>query len=270
MSATPLSEPSTDVRIVLVGTSHPGNIGSTARAMKTMALRRLVLAEPDCEPESEDAWAMAAGAHDLIVAADRHPSLADAIADCTLVLGCTARRRSVPLPELDPRQAAAHALATAGAGGRVAILFGRERIGLTNDELKRCHAAVHVPTDPEFGSLNVASAVQIMAYELRMASLGPTPAEPVAVPAHDRTEPPATVDQLERFFVHLDEALNDIDFHKGRAADIVMQRLRRLYLRAQPDERELRILRGILSEAQRMARLAGPEARSDRKREGQG
>jgi tRNA (cytidine32/uridine32-2'-O)-methyltransferase len=242
--------------IVMVGTSHPGNVGATARAMKTMGLDRLRLAGPECDPSGPDAIAMAVGADDLLQGAERHPDLASALADCQLVLGCTARRRHVQLNELTPREAAARALASLPAGP-VAILFGRERTGLTNEELQRCHAAVHIPTNPDFSSLNVAAAVQVMAYELR---LGMLEAEmPAGRPprASGSDEPPASHDQMERFFEHLNQALVDIEFHKGRSTDIVMRRLRRLFLRATPDQKEVRILRGILTEAQRMARLAG-------------
>jgi tRNA (cytidine32/uridine32-2'-O)-methyltransferase len=236
---------------VLVGTSHPGNIGASARAMKTMGLSSLRLAAPECDPLAEEAIAMAVGADDLLRQAGRHPDLGAAIADCQLVLGCTARRRDVALEELPPREAAQRAIAALRAGP-VAILFGRERTGLTNEELQRCHAAVHIPTDPGFSSLNVAAAVQVLAYEVRLAQLAG-----VAPPAVGADEPPATQEQLERFFEHLEATLVDIDFHKGRSTDIVMRRLRRLFLRAGPDQREVRILRGILAEAQRMARLAG-------------
>lgn len=241
-----------DLRIVLVGTSHPGNIGAAARAMKTMGLSRLVLAMPEASFPHRDASAMAAGAEDVLEAAQVCASLEEAVADCLTVYGCTARRRSVALPEHDPRAAAAGLLA-ATARGPAALLFGRERTGLSNEELQRCHAAVHIPANPDYGSLNLAAAVQVLSYEWRMAWLG---AQPRAAPGADADEPPATQAQLEGFFGHLDQALHDIDFHKGRAPEVVMQRLRRLLLRATPDARELRILHGILADAQRMARLA--------------
>jgi tRNA (cytidine32/uridine32-2'-O)-methyltransferase len=146
----------------------------------------------------------------------------------------------------------------AAARGPVALLFGRERTGLENEELQRCHASVGIPTNPDFSSLNLAAAVQVLAYELRLATLEAAGGELPSgrpMPAPD-LEPPATADELERFFGHLGQALDDIDFHKGRAPEMVMARLRRLYLRAGMDSREVKILRGILSEAQRMARLA--------------
>jgi tRNA (cytidine32/uridine32-2'-O)-methyltransferase len=241
-----------NLRIVLVGTSHPGNIGAAARAMKTMGLRRLVLVAPEAFPHRE-AIAMAAGAEDVLDAAQVVPDVETALADCGLVLGCTARRRSVALPELSPRAAAAEFLAAA-AKAPAALLFGRERTGLTNDELQRCQMAVHIPADPTYSSLNLAAAVQVLSYEVRVASLEATAPNQDAAGIAD--EPPANQGEMEGFFGHLDTTLGDIDFHKGRAPEIVMQRLRRLFLRAAPDSREVRILRGILTDAQRMARLA--------------
>lgn len=246
-----------NIRIVLVGTQHPGNIGSAARAMKTMGLSALHLVTPERFPDPE-AVTLAAGAGDLLDAAQVHTDLVQALAGCRLVVGTSARRRTVPMPELSPRDAARQ-LAQAAADGPVALLFGRERTGLENEELQRCHASVCIPTDPGFASLNLAAAVQVLSYELRLAALDASGGQlPVArpMPAPD-TEPPATADELERLFGHLAEALDDIDFHKGRPPEMVMARLRRLYLRAGLDSREVKILRGILSEAQRMARLAG-------------
>jgi tRNA (cytidine32/uridine32-2'-O)-methyltransferase len=248
------------IRIVLVGTQHPGNIGSAARAMKTMGLSRLLLVAPERYPHRE-ADALAAGADDVLAAAGIHATLAEAVADCRLVLGCTARSRRVPLPEQAPREAAAFALAEAAAGTEVALVFGRERTGLENDELQLCHGAVHIPSNPEYGSLNLAAAVQVLAYELRMgwlagqeAGAAPGPASPV--PEHERDQP-ASHAQMEGFFAQLAETLDAIDFHKGRAPESAMRKLRRLFLRARPDVREVRLLRGILADAQRMARLAG-------------
>lgn len=243
------------LRIVLVGTQHPGNIGSAARAMKTMGLSRLHLVAPERFPDPE-AVALAAGADDLLAAAPVHADLAGALAGCYRVIGTSARRRTVPLPELSPREAARELVAGASQGP-VALLFGRERTGLENEELQRCHATVCIPADPAFSSLNLAAAVQVLAYELRLALLGAGGAPmPAAGPEGGVPEPPATADELERYFEHLSEALDDIDFHKGRAPEKVMSRLRRLYLRAGLDQREVKILRGILADAQRMARLA--------------
>ena len=248
-----MDEPSTPgrIRVVLVGTQHPGNIGSAARALKTMGLSRLALVAPERYPHP-DATALAAGADDVLAAATLHETLAEAIGDCRLVLGCTARSRRVPLPEQDPRKAAAQALDAAAGGAQVALVFGRERTGLDNDELQLCHGAVHIPANPGYSSLNLAAAVQVLAYELRMASLAQAP----AALAEEPRDPPATHQQLEGLFAQLADTLDAIDFHKGRAPASAMRKLRRLLLRAGMDAREVRLLRGVLADAQRMARLA--------------
>jgi tRNA (cytidine32/uridine32-2'-O)-methyltransferase len=243
--------PRPSLRFVLVRTSHPGNIGAAARAIRTMGFSRLVLVAPHHYPHPETT-ALAVGATDVLDNIVVVPTLVEAIADCTLVLGCTARRRGVALPQLAPRDAAAQ-VCGAEQEGETAIVFGNERTGLENDELKLCHAAVHIPSDPEFSSLNLAQAVQVLAYELRLASLESTEA-PADVAA--KSDPPASAEQMEYFFSHLAQALDDIDFHKGRSPRTIMQRLRRLFLRAHLDEREVRILRGMFDDAQRMARLA--------------
>ena len=252
------------VKIVLIGTSHPGNIGATARAMQTMCLDSLHLVMPECDPRAGDARAMAAGADQVMSTLQVHDSLESAIGDCQLILGCTARRRTVALPEITPRAAASDLIAAASARP-VALLFGRERTGLENHELQQCHAAVHIPTNPDYGSLNLAAAVQVMAYELRLAALGegavrsnaqPRETEAARVVPVASRKGIATHTEMEHFFGHLEQALTDIDFHKGRESRILMQRLRRLFLRAEPDSREVRILRGILGESQRMARIA--------------
>lgn len=261
MQTTPEPVPAADVRIVLVGTQHPGNIGSAARAMKTMGLSQLVLVAPEKTPD-RDTQAMAAGADDLVAAAPVFATLAEAVADSRWVLGCTARSRRIQLEPLHPREAARRALAAA-ASGPVALVFGRERTGLENHELQLCHAAVHIPSDPAFSSLNLAAAVQVLAYELRCALLEAADgAVPIAASA--RTLPPgegaASHAELEGFFAQLAETLEQIDFHKGRAPDSAMRKLRRLYLRANLDSADVRLLRGVLADAQRMARLAGGHA----------
>lgn len=251
----PISAAAADrIRIVLVGTQHPGNIGSAARAMKTMGLQRLSLVAPDHFPHRE-ADALAAGARDLLDAAAVHASLAEAVADCGFVLGCTARARRIALPGLAPREAAARLVERATGGDEVALVFGRERTGLENAELQLCHAAVHIPANPDYGSLNLAAAVQVLAYELRLAQEVPAPGEPAASPV-PRNEPPASHAELEGFFSQLEETLDAIDFHKGRTPDSAMRKLRRIFLRSGLDAREVRLLRGVLADAQRMARLA--------------
>ncbi|WP_460763453.1 RNA methyltransferase [Lysobacter fragariae] len=245
--------PGDRIRVVLVGTQHPGNIGSAARAMKTMGLSRLFLVAPERAPDA-DSYALAAGADDVLAAATICETLAEAVADCRLVLGCTARSRRIALEELEPDAAGMRAVAGAAAGAEVAIVFGRERTGLTNDEYELCHAAVHIPANPDYSSLNLAMAVQVLSYEVRLAALA---AGPTTEAAELRDEPPASHAEMESFFEQLGQTLDAIDFHKGRAPESAMRKLRRLFLRAQPDAREVRILRGVLADAQRMARLAG-------------
>ncbi|MFT4248902.1 MAG: RNA methyltransferase [Pseudomonas sp.] len=248
------------IRFVLVGTQHPGNIGAAARAMKTMGLARLVLVAPERAPDDE-AYRRSAGAEDLLGAAPVFATLAEAVADCTLVLGCTARSRRVQLEELLPAEAGRRAVGKALAEGEVALVFGRERTGLTNEELQLCHLAVHIPSDPDFSSLNLAAAVQVLAYEVRLATLAATdvPAAPESDPG--LREGPASHAQVEGLFGQLGQTLDEIDFHKGRAPDSAMRKLRRLFAKAELTEQEVRLLRGILSDAQRMAGLARNDPR---------
>jgi tRNA (cytidine32/uridine32-2'-O)-methyltransferase len=238
------------IRYVLVRTSHPGNIGSAARAIRTMGFDRMALVAPHRFPDRE-ASALAAGADEVLENATVSEGLVDALAGTSLALGLSARRRGVDLEELTPREAASRALAAAARGEQVALVFGNERTGLENEELARCHAMVRIPSVDDFSSLNLSQAVQVMAYELRVASLGE-----VNVPVRADAEPPADAAQMERFFEHLTQMLDDIDFHKGRAPTTIMLRLRKLFQRAQPDERELRVMHGIFADAQRMAQIA--------------
>ncbi len=239
-------------RVVLVGTQHPGNIGSAARAMKTMGLGRLMLVAPERFPDP-DAYALSAGANDVLDRAEVHATLADALADCRLVIATTARHRTVPMPELSPREGAQRVI-EAQSLGQVALVFGRERTGLDNEELQLCHAAICIQANPDYSSLNLAAAVQVVAYEWRMAMLGLQAPQLAAI--GDPDDLPADHAQMESFFSHLGAFLDDIDFHKGKAPDMVTQRLRRLFLRAHPDPRELRILRGILSDTQRLLQVS--------------
>lgn len=242
------------IRFVLARTQHPGNIGAAARAIRTMGFWRMVLVAPLRYPDPQ-VTAMAAGADDVLANLKLETDLTAAVADCTRVYGLSARRRGVNLPELDPRAAVAEIAPLLGAGREVALLFGNERSGLDNDELSVCHAMVKIPSVDDFSSLNLAQAVQVMAWELRMAMLGGVPEAPIEQDA------PATADEMERFFEHLFATLHAIDFHKGRSAQTIELRLRRLFHRALPDARELRILHGVLADAQRMANLAGSQGR---------
>jgi TrmH family RNA methyltransferase len=236
--------------VVLINTTHPGNIGAAARAMKVMGLRQLHLVTPKVFPHA-DATARASGADDLLQHARVHPDLDAALDGCSLVLGTSARLRSLPMPQMDVRKAAAAAMQEPGDGD-IAILFGREAYGLTNEEMQRCHHLVHIETNPEFGSLNIAQAVQVVAYELRMAALGGAAA---ALPPADWE--PVDARQMEQFYEHLEQALLDVEFLNPRQPKRLMMRLRRLFNRARPDQNEMNILRGILAAAQRAARQPG-------------
>lgn len=240
------------VRCVLVRTSLGGNIGASARAMLTMGLHRLTVVAPFNYPHP-DATAFAAGAVRVLDEARVAGSLGDALADVQLVIGASARRRGVALPGWTPREAANQALHAVEQGREVAFVFGNERTGLENDELKLCHASVLIPANRDYSSLNLAQAVQVIAYEVRMAALESSNELLVATSASSEAPTHA---ELEMFFEHLATTLDNIDFHKGRSPRTVLRRLRRLFLRAEPDSRELRLLHGILSDAQRMARLA--------------
>jgi tRNA (cytidine32/uridine32-2'-O)-methyltransferase len=232
-----------NIRIVLVETSHPGNIGAVARAMKNMCLERMVLVNPKEFP-SPEADARASGAQDLLHAARVVDSVEEAVRDCSLVIGSSARQRSTLWTALDPRECAHQAVAHA-VEGEVALVFGRERSGLTSEELDRCSHLVYIPANPAYSSLNIAMAVQVIAYELRMLDLAGQPVRDAA-----KADMPASAQQMEGFFVHLQQTLQDIGFLQPGREGRIMQRLRRLFHRATPDEREVNILRGILSSAQ--------------------
>lgn len=233
------------VRIVLVNTSHTGNIGSAARAMKTMGLGELWLVDPVTPPDGQ-AVALAAGASDILARARIVPTLAEAVADCGLVIGTSARSRTWSWPMLDAREAGEKVMAEAPRH-KVALVFGRERTGLSNDELQQCHFHVAIPANPEYSSLNLAMAVQTLSYEVRMAWLNRQAAE---TPASVEQDYPLSAD-LERFYQHLEQTLLDTGFiikpHPGQ----VMLKLRRLFNRARPEDHELNILRGILTSVQK-------------------
>jgi tRNA (cytidine32/uridine32-2'-O)-methyltransferase len=235
-----------NLTVVMVQTSHPGNIGAAARAMKNMGLRRLSLVAPARFP-CDEAAARASGADDVLEAAEVFPDLAAAVADCRLVIGASARLRSVPLPILTPREAGELAQSSA-RDTPVALVFGRESSGLSNEELDLCTHLVHIPTDPDFSSLNVAMAIQVVAYELRMAWLADERLPDGG--GHASISEQASVSQLEGLFAHLEQALDDIGFIDARRSQKLMRRLRRLFHRAAPNPEEVNILRGILSAAQ--------------------
>ncbi|WP_434110757.1 RNA methyltransferase [Methylocaldum sp. GT1TLB] len=228
------------VRIVLVGTTHPGNIGAAARAMKNMGLRDLALVAPKVFPSGE-ATARASGADDILSEARVCRDLQEAIDDCALVVGASARLRTISWPQLDPRECAKQV--TAG-NTKTAILFGREHSGLTNEELERCHYLLHIPCDPDFSSLNVAAAVQIVAYELFLST---------QKQAHTDNNGPAlaTAAEMESFYGHLERTLYDLRFlHERKPGPSVMRRLRRIFNRAMLEKKEIHLLRGILTAVQ--------------------
>ncbi len=243
------------VRIVLVDTSHAGNIGATARAMKNMGLVRLYLVNPKQFPHA-DATARASGADDVLAQATVCATLDEALVGCSLVMGASARLRNLSVPQLDARQCATKIVGeVTEADIDCALVLGREHSGLTNDELGRCHHLVHIPTNPEYSSLNLAAAVQVLSYELRMATLG----DQVREAPDEDAEPLASADDMERFYVHLQQTLETIEFLDPKNPRIMMRRLRRLFNRARPDEVEMNILRGILTATQNTRRQPDPE-----------
>ncbi|APE30428.1 tRNA (cytosine(32)/uridine(32)-2'-O)-methyltransferase TrmJ [Halomonas aestuarii] len=236
------------IRIVLIGTSHPGNIGGTARAMHNMGLSDLALVAPRCEPLTADTVSRASGADHIVHGARTVETLEQAVTDCTLVVGASARSRTLPWPMITPRELGDRLPAELAApDARVALVFGREDSGLTNAELQRCHAHVHIPTNPDFSSLNLAAAVQVLAYECRQAWLEPSAME--APPS----QPLASHEELEHYFEHLERALIAIGFHDPATPRQLMARLRRFTLRARPERMELNILRGILTATEQQA-----------------
>lgn len=255
-----------NVRIILVETSHSGNIGAVARAMKNMGLGNLWLVNPASFPD-EASYARAAGAADLLDRTRVVATLDEAIDDCVLVMGTSARGRKVPWPVIPPPQAAARTFEVA-AQGPVALVFGRENHGLSNEELQRCHFHIHIPSNQDYSSLNLAMAVQVVCYELRMFYLkqlgegesGPQlrPMISPADPGWDR--PLAPVADVEGFYAHLEDVLVGLEFHSRDKPRQLMTRMRRLFQRAQLDQMEINILRGILSAVEKKAGLEPSKA----------
>jgi len=244
-----------NVRIVLVNTTHTGNIGAAARAMKNMGLSRMTLVAPRQQPDAE-AYARSSRADEILDQAEVVPDLETAIADCQLVIGTSARQRNLCWPLITPRQMADEVAQAclAQSDAQIALVFGREDRGLTNEELAQCHFHVNIPTDENFSSLNVASAVQVLVYELRVKWLE----------LQDATLPDwqdewdvdwADGAGVERFYHHLEQVLTDLDFYDPENPRNLMQRLRRLYQRARLDQTELNILRGILTATEKAAGL---------------
>lgn len=231
------------IQIVLVEPSHPGNIGAAARAAKTMGIENLVLVNPKSFPDNQ-ATARATGAIDVLERAVVFKSLAEAISDCIFVVGTSSRMRGLPCPEIPPHELGKRVWQEVKLGD-VGIVFGRESSGLSNDEMDLCQYATTIPTNWEFGSLNLAAAVQVICYEIFMATLEHNGL------VHKDEDTPASVAEIENFFSHLQEVLLEIEFLDPKQPKLLMRRLRHLYNRARPTQTEINILRGILSATQR-------------------
>jgi len=250
----------TSTRFVLVEPSHPGNVGAAARALKTMGFSRLVLVAPRLAHVQSDpeAIAMASGAEDVLASARIVPTIAEALTGVTWSVALTARMREYGPPQLAPREAASEARRHA-LGGNIAFVFGNERTGLSNEHVERCSALAHIPANPAYSSLNLAQAVQVLAYELRMAYLfndlengndssgSDTAAARVKVEVQGEADPAARApnEQVERMFVHLENALIALEFLDPANPKKLMSRLRRLFARAGLEREEVNILRGI-------------------------
>ncbi|CAH8189282.1 tRNA (cytosine(32)/uridine(32)-2'-O)-methyltransferase TrmJ [Vibrio aestuarianus] len=230
-----------NVKVVLVGTSHSGNIGSAARAMKVMGLSKMVLVAPQCEVDAQ-AIALAAGASDIALNAEIVETLDQAVENCGLVVGSSARSRTLEWPMLEPRECG-EKFAIEGQQHPVALVFGRERTGLTNEELQKCHFHVCIPANPEYSSLNLAMAVQTLSYEIRIAHLD---YEKKGYPSQPQ-EVYSRHNELEMFYEHLEKVITQTQFISKEQPGQVMNKLRRLFSRARPEAQEINILRGILT-----------------------
>ena len=230
-----------NIKIVMVGTTHPGNIGAAARAMSNMCFTRLTLVDPQC-PIGEIAYARASGANSILDTRETCKDLAEAISDCNCVIAASARRRSLSWPELSPPQLS-EKLIDMGDTTRVALVFGREHSGLNNAEIQLCNYMVCIPTNPEFSSLNVASAIQVLCYEIfQRQSIAP----PVASKL-DTADMPAASAEVEGYFEHLQNVLQLTGYLDPQQPGLILQRLRRLYLRSELTRNEINILRGMLT-----------------------
>lgn len=237
------------IRIVLIDTTHPGNIGAVARAMKNMGLTELVLVRPKTFPDPE-ATARASGADDVLANARVFERLEDAVADCGLIVGTSARQRHMHWEQLEPRECAQQLLGAAREQP-VAILFGSERFGLTNAELLHCRWLVTIPTHEAYSSLNLAMAVQILAYELWLLARDKLPSAP------EREAPLATARDMEHFYAHLQAIMDEVGFKDRTPGKHLTTRLRLLFNRTGLDQNEMNILRGILTAVQAKRRRAG-------------
>ena len=239
-----MNEITKNIRIVMVETTHPGNIGAAARAMKTMGHKNLYLVKPKIFPSAE-VTARAAGADDILATAVVCNSLDEALQDCLLVVATSARDRSIPWPVYKPDDCARQIIATAQTG-QVAIIFGRESSGLTNAEIERCNAMVKIPTNPDFSSLNIASAIQLICYEITNSIINLN--NDASNKASDINL--ASSEQLVQFYDHLEQCMIDLNFYNPDKPRRLMRRLKRLFNRARLDDNEINILRGLLAATQ--------------------
>lgn len=239
------------IRVVLSHTSHPGNIGAAARAMKTMGLSRLRLINPKSFPHDE-AVARSAGAEDILVNATMCSSLDEALAGCVLAVAVSARHRNLGPEPMQVREAASEIL-TLASGGEVALVFGNETSGLSNAEVQRCQRTVFIPANPDYSSLNLGAAVQLLCYEMRLAAFDGKP--PVVTKAIPFASPPATHDDIERFHAHLERIMVATAFLDPQHPKRLMPKLRRLFGRTELERDEISILRGILDAVEK--RIAG-------------
>lgn len=233
-----------NIHIVMVGTTHPGNIGGVARAMKNMGLSRLSLVAPEAPFPHAKARARASGAVNVLENTQIFSTLEEAIAGCSLVIGASARMRTLPWPVVDPRECASRVV-NLDKEAEVAIVLGRENSGLTNEELQLCQLLVTIPTNPDFSSLNIAAAAQVLCYEIRLA------AALDKVPVDEPDSPLATSAEREGMIKHFEETLTELEFLKPDNPGQLMRRLRRLFTRTGLEHLEVNILRGIMSAAQK-------------------
>lgn len=237
------------IRIVMVNTTHSGNIGSAARAMKNMGLTRLYLVDPIANIDQE-AIQRSSRADEILAQAVISPTLESAISDCGVVVGTSARSRNIPWPLMNPRDCAKQVKSSCAAGNQIALVFGRESRGLTNEELQLCNAHLHIPTDEQFSSLNVAQAIQVVCYELRLAMLEENTAEATQWGV-EWDYPLATNEELNGMLQHMEQTMVDIGFYDPNTPKQLIPRLRRLFQRAAPDQTEINILRGMMKAMQK-------------------
>lgn len=248
-----------NIRIVMINTSDSGNIGAAARAIKTMGFSRLYLVEPQDYPSGK-ATARASGAADVLHKAVVTGTLDEALEGSHLVVGTSARMRSIPWPVMTPREFAGM-LTSERDESEVAIVFGREDSGMTNDELRRCHYHVSIPSNPEYGVLNVASAIQLICYDLRMvlieaASAAENAEKPEMVLSRTEWDAPlVSSEDMERFFQHLEQTLLDIRFYDPNNPRQILTRIRRLFSRTRLDQLEMNLMRGVLARVQQLVKV---------------